>query len=291
MLTFISLTSCGSRKDKGDPAYIQSIKEWHNQRIENLKKQNGWLNLVGLYWLKPGKNTFGSDNSNDIIFPKDKAPAFIGSFYLTDDSISIIINTGVNVTNNGKPVKEMSLKDDMTDQPTVLAYSSLRWFIIKRSNKIGIRLRDLNAPLVKEFQDIDTYPIDEDYKVEAKLVPYNPPRIITIASIIGTKEQDTVKAALQFKLKGQTLTVDPVIEGDEYFIIFADKTSGVETYGAGRFLYAPVADSTGKTVLDFNKAYNPPCSFTDYATCPLPPKENYLPIEITAGEKTYHRPD
>jgi uncharacterized protein len=288
---FLSLTSCNSQKNKGNAFYIQSIKNWHKQRIENLKKENGWLNLTGLYWLKSGKNTFGSDNSNDIIFPKDKAPAFIGTFNLSKNSVIVKINNGINVTNNGKSVTEMILKSDITDQPTVLAYGSLRWFVIQRSEKVGIRLRDLNAPLLKEFHDINTFPIDEAYKVEAKLIPYNPLKIITISSIIGTKEEDTVKDGLQFQLKGQTFTLDPITEGDEYFIIFADVTSGNETYGAGRFLYAAIPDSSRKTILDFNKAYNPPCSFTNYATCPLPPKQNYISIKITAGEKTYHRPD
>lgn len=290
-LSFLILISgCSSQKDKGDPEYIQSIKNWHNHRVENLKKENGWLNLAGLYWLKPGKNTFGSDTSNDIVFPKDKAPAFIGTFELENDSVTVNINPNVVVTNNGNKVTEMSLKSDMTDNPTVLASGSLRWFVIQRSEKVGIRLRDLDAPLLKEFHNINTFPINEDYKVEAKLIPYNPPKIITIPSIIGTKEEDTVKDALQFQLKGQTFTLDPVTEGNEYFIIFADETSGNETYGAGRFLYAAIPDSSGKTILDFNKAYNPPCSFTDYATCPLPPKENYMHIKLTAGEETYHRP-
>ncbi len=277
------------KKNNSDLAYVKSIEEWHTKRIENLKKEDGWLNLVGLYWLKEGDNKFGTDPSNDIVFPEGSAPAFIGSFYLQNDSVTVIINKGIDVTNNNKPIKEMLLKNDLTDNPTILALGSLRWFIIKRSNDIGVRLRDLDSPLVKKFKNINIYPIDKSWKVTAELSPYNPPKIITVPSIIGTQEQDTVDAALLFKLKGKTFKLDPLIEGNEYFIIFADETNGKETYGGGRFLYAPLADSTGKTVLDFNKAYDPPCSFTEFATCPLPPKQNYMHIKVTAGEKSYQR--
>jgi len=289
LLIFLIFCGCNMKKNNGDSAYIKSIKEWHTKRIENLKKEDGWLNLVGLYWLKEGENKFGTDPSNDIVFPKGKGPAFIGSFYLQNGNVIVKINKGIDVINNNKLVKKMSLKNDLNNNPTILALGSLRWFIIKRSNKIGVRLRDLDAPLIKKLKSINTYPIDESWKVTAKLSPYNPPKIITVPSIIGTKEQDTVNAALVFKLKGKTFKLDPLIEGNEYFIIFADETSGKETYGGGRFLYASLADSTGKTVLDFNKAYDPPCSFTGFATCPLPPKQNYMHIKVTAGEKTYHR--
>lgn len=289
IIVFLIFSGCNMKKNIGDPAYIKSIEEWRSKRIEDLKKDNGWLNLVGLYWLKEGKNKFGTDPSNDIVFPKGKAPAFIGSFYLQNDSVTVKINNGIDVTNNNKTVKEMTLKNDLSGDPTILALGPLRWFIIKRSDEIGVRLRNLDAPLVKKLKTINTYPIDENWKVTAKLSPYNPPKIITVPSIIGTKEQDTVDAALEFKLRGKTFRLDPLIEGNEYFIIFADKTSGKETYGGGRFLYAPLADSTGKTVLDFNKAYDPPCAFTGFATCPLPPKQNYMHIKVTAGEKVYHR--
>jgi len=287
ILTVSSFLGCKMIKEKGDPAYISSIQQWHNGRIERLKKENGWLNLVGLYWLSEGENTFGSDPSNKIIFPKDKAPAFIGTITLKDGKAVVKINKDINVTSDGKPVTELNLVSDSSDKATILTLGSLRWVFITRSGKYGIRLRDIDAPLVKNFKGIDTFPVNSDWKFDAKFVPYNPPKVISISTIIGTVEKDTVPGALVFNVDGKEYKLDPVKEGNEFFIIFADKTNGNETYGAGRFLYASEPDSTGKVIVDFNKAYNPPCAFTKFATCPLPPEQNYLKLEITAGEKTY----
>ena len=281
------LLGCSNVKEKGDSAYIESIHQWHQQRIERLKKENGWLNLVGLYWLSEGENTFGSDNSNKVIFPKGDAPAFIGTIILKNGQASIKINTGINVTSEVRPVSELNLVSDSADNATVLSLGSLRWVFITRSGKYGIRLRDVDAPLVKDFKGIETYPVNDDWRFNAKYVPYNPPKIISVSTIIGTVEKDTVPGALVFKVDGNEYKIDPIEEGNEFFIIFADKTNGTETYGAGRFLYTSKPDSAGTVVLDFNKAYNPPCAFTKFATCPLPPKQNYLNIDVTAGEKTY----
>ncbi|MDR3627315.1 MAG: DUF1684 domain-containing protein [Ignavibacteriaceae bacterium] len=283
----ISLSGCNKTTEKGDAAYIASINQWHQARIERLKKENGWLNLAGLYWLSEGENSFGSDPSNKIIFPKDKAPAFIGSIILKDGKASIKINKGINVTSENKPVSETELVSDSADNATVLALGTLRWVYIRRSGKFGIRLRDFEASLVKNFKGIDTYPVNSDWRFNAKFTPYNPPRVIPVSTIIGTVEQDTVPGIISFNVNGKEYKLEPVKEGNDFFIIFADKTNGSETYGAGRFLYASQPDSAGNVILDFNKAYNPPCAFTKFATCPLPPEQNYLQLEITAGEKVY----
>ncbi len=289
LLTIAFIYGCGKTANKqyGTPRYITSIKEWHEQRIENLKKPNGWLNLVGLYWLKEGENKIGSGEDNSIVFPKGSAPDYIGTIIVKDSVVTFHSANNIDVTYKGKPVREIKLKSDMTDSPTILALGSLRWFLIQRENKLGIRLRDLNAPLVKNFSNIKTFPINEKWQLTAKYVPYKPFKIITVPSIIGTVEKDTVKGSLVFKVNGTDYKLDPIAEGNEFFIIFADQTSGEDTYGAGRFLYTDKPDSSGNVVLDFNKAYNPPCAFTPFATCPLPPKQNYLRLKITAGEKNY----
>jgi uncharacterized protein len=276
----------GCEKDNGNPEYVKSIKQWHEKRIARLKTETGWLNLVGLYWLKEGENTFGSASDNDIIFPEN-APAHIGNLILNDGKVSAQINPDIQVLTDSQTVRTLDLKDDISGNPTVLQNGSLRWFIINRNGKYGIRLRDLNAPLVKEFKGIETYPVDEKWKVNAKFIPYPSPKVIEIPNIIGSIEKDTVEGKLEFKLEGNDYTLDPVSEGNEFFVIFADETNGNETYGAGRFLYADKPDSSGMVVLDFNKAYNPPCAFTRFATCPLPPKQNYLHLKIEAGEKKY----
>jgi uncharacterized protein (DUF1684 family) len=278
------LTGC--EQDKGSAEYIKSIRQWHEKRIARLKSETGWLNLAGLYWLKEGSNTFGSAGDNEIIFPEN-AQAHIGTLTLKDSTVTVEIIPGIAVTSDSLTVTKMELKDDLSDSTTVLALGSFRWFIINREGKVGVRLRDLNAPLVKEFKGIDIFPIDEKWKVEAKFVPYPVPKVIEIPNILGSAETDTVEGRLEFRLNGKQYTLDPVSEGDEFFIIFADETNGEDTYGAGRFLYTDKPDSLGMVEMDFNKAYNPPCAFTKYATCPLPPKQNYLHTKVTAGEKKY----
>jgi uncharacterized protein (DUF1684 family) len=284
---FLLFSGCNGIKAKGDSAYIASIQKWHRERIERLKKDNGWLNLVGLYWLDEGENSFGSGPLNKIVFPKDKAPAYIGIIILKNGKASIRINDGIDVKSSGKQVSELNLVSDSANNPTELALGSLRWVLISRSGKYGIRLRDLNAPLVKNFEGIETYPVNEDWRFKAKFEPYNSPKIIPISTIIGTVENDTVPGEIVFEISDTQYKLEPIKEGNELFIIFADKTNGSETYGAGRFLYASIPDCSGNVDLDFNKAYNPPCSFTKFATCPLPPKQNHLNIEVTAGEKSY----
>lgn len=263
------------------------MKEWHSKRIDNLKKEKGWLNLAGLYWLKQGENKFGTDKANDIIFPDGKAPAFIGSLFLKDSIVTFKANNGVEIKSNGTRITALELKDD-TRGETVLELGSLRWFIIKRGDKYGVRLRDLESELLKTFQGVETYPINSDWKFEAKLEAYNPPKKVEVPNVLGMIDTSIVSAALTFEKDGIVYKLDPLDEGKQYFIIFADETSGSETYGAGRFLYVDKADSTGKIYIDFNKAYNPPCAFTKYATCPLPPEQNHLKLKITAGEKMFH---
>lgn len=286
-LLFSLILACQEKLiEKGNPEYIKEIKNWHKKRIENLKKENGWLNLVGLYWLKEGENSFGSNEANDLIFPK-KAPAFIGKFFLKDSIVRVEINENVDVFSDGKKIKSLELKNDKDGNPTILQHGSLRWYIIKRGNKYGVRLRDIESELVKNFKGIETFPINEDWKIEAKFEPYNPPKKIFVPNIIGMIEEESSPGSLVFTKDGKTFKLDVLDEGDSYFLIFADETSGKETYGGGRFLYIKKPAPNEKIYIDFNKAYNPPCVFTKYATCPLPPQQNYLKLRITAGEKKY----
>ncbi len=287
VLIIISLLpSCSKNyREKGTPEYLKEISSWHKNRIERLKKENGWLNLVGLYWLKQGENKFGTNKFNDIIFPEGKAPGYIGTFNLSDSIVTVTIDPSVEVTSEGKKVTTMRLKNDTQVDPTILQLGTLRWFIIKRGPKYGVRLRDLDSPLLKSFKDIDTYPVNSDWRLEAHLEPYNQPKKILVPNILGMVDTSVVKNAIVFTKDGVTYKLDPIEEGNSYFVVFADMTSGKETYGAGRFLYINKPDSTGQMIIDFNKAYNPPCSFTKFATCPLPPKQNHLMMEVTAGEK------
>ncbi len=288
VIILVTFNSCKEKEPapKGSPEYIAEIEQWHNKRIENLKKENGWLNLVGLYWLKNGENTFGSSNDNNIQFPKN-SPHRIGTIILKDSIIIFRSEKKVKVTIDGTAVNEFELKEDMTGDPTILELGTLRWFIIKRDDKFGIRLRDLNSSLVKEFKGIERYPINDDWIINAFYEEYEPPKMILIPNIIGTITQESSPGRITFIKDEKTFSLDAVDGGEKLFFVFGDQSNGEETYGGGRFLYTDKADSNGIVFADFNKAYNPPCVFTKYATCPLPPKQNNLHLKINAGEKMW----
>jgi len=286
---FFSLLSISCEEklvQKADPTYLKAINEWHAKRIENLKKENSWLNLVGLFWLKQGENKFGSGMDNDIVFPS-KAPDYIGTFLLKDSVVTIKVNKGIIVLLDSSEVAEMVLQNDMTDSPSTLSLDSFKWLIIKRGDKYGVRLRDLNAPLLKEFKGIERFPVNTDWRIEGEFIPYNPAKKIMVPNVLGGSDEEMVSGKLKFKIKGKEFIIDPIDSGEKLFIIFADETNGETTYGAGRFLYSDKPDSTGKVLIDFNKSYNPPCVFTKFATCPLPPEQNRIGIKITAGEKSF----
>ncbi|MDI9366440.1 MAG: DUF1684 domain-containing protein [Flavobacterium sp.] len=267
-------------------SYQQTIDKWYNKRIESLKAQNGWLNLVGLFWLKEGKNTFGSDKQNNIVFPTGSIAAQAGYFKRKGNTVKLVIAQGANITINGKPVKEaIVFHQNLLTTPTAVA-GNLKWSIIKRDNKIGIRLRDIKSPAIAAFKGIERFAVDSIWKFEATLQPA-PKASIAITNVLGQTNNQQSPGKLLFTINGKQYSLDALEEGNELFIVFGDVTSGKTTYPAGRFLYANKPDANGKTIIDFNKAHNPPCAFTDFATCPLPPKQNILPIAITAGEKHF----
>jgi uncharacterized protein (DUF1684 family) len=295
MLVFIVITffiSCREKSKELSPeedAYITEVKQWHQRRIDRLTSKTGWLSLAGLFWLKEGKNTFGGAPENNLKFPQEKSPDFIGSIYLEAGNVRSEINEGIHVLYDSMRVTSIQMKPDITGDPTILSLDSLSWYIIKRGEKFAVRLRDSANENIKTFAGIEMYPIDSTWRVQAKFEPYTPPKIINVPNIIGTINEETCPGALVFSLDGKEYRLDPIgqQEGESLFIIFADQTNGSETYGAGRFLYAQMPEENGSTTIDFNMAYNPPCAFTRFATCPLPPRQNVLPIRVTAGEKKY----
>jgi len=272
-----------------EAAYVTEVQEWHKRRIDRLTSETGWLSLAGLYWLKEGKNTFGGASGNDIKFPKDKTPDLIGSLYLEDGNVRIKINEGIDVLHEGVFTKSIQMKPDITGEPTILSLNSLSWYIIKRRDKFAVRLRDHENENIKNFTGIEIYPIETTWRIQAKLEKYDPPKLIEVPNISGSINKENSPGALVFVIDKKGYRLDAVGKsgGKSLFIIFADQTNGYETYGAGRFLYANMPGEDGLTTIDFNKAYNPPCAFTRFATCPLPPSQNVLPIKITAGEKNY----
>lgn len=289
LVTLLSTFSCSNEnlKAKGSPEYLEEIKQWHQHRLERLKADDGWLNLVGRTWLKPGVNKFGSAKDNDVLIESDKVPKYIGVFIFEDSSVTMKVNDGVEVLLNGNPVKEMKMIGDESKDMTVFQYGPIKWNLIIRDTLYGIRFRDLESEFVKNFKGIERFPVNDDWRIEAKYVAYDPPKKISVPNILGQIDEESSPGAVLFSKNNQSYKLDAIDEGERLWFIFADGTSGEETYGGGRFLYTDKADSNGIVIVDFNKAYDPPCVLTKYATCPMPPKQNYLSLRITAGEKMY----
>ncbi len=269
-------------------AYRAEIEAWRARRVERLRSDTGWLTVVGLSWLEPGKNSVGSAPGNRVVLPAGKAPGYAGAIDRSDGSATFHAAPGSGITAEGKPVTALALRPDTSGSPTTLSVGPVSFYLIERGDRLGVRVKDRESAARRDFHGIESFPIDTKWRVEAKFEPYDPPKKIPVPTILGTEEAGECPGALVFELDGKPYRLDPILEQGEtdLFVIFGDRTNGKETYGAGRFVYAAPAVG-GKTVLDFNKAYNPPCVFTPYATCPLPPAQNKLPIEIPAGEKRY----
>lgn len=292
LLLFLGVFLAGTLQQAGgadeQTSYRREIETWQKERLERLKSDDGWLTLVGLFWLKPGENKIGSDASNPVVFPAAKSPKYAGSLLLKNKTVSLQPVAGVNLQLDGKPVSgKIEMKPDTGGSPTVISLGSLNFRIIQRVDRLGVRVKDKENPARTKFPGLEYFPISEKWRVNAKFIPYKPAKQIPIANILGMLEDQPSPGAIEFQLKGKTFRIDALNEEGttDLFLIFADQTTGKETYGAGRYLYANQPGADGKVVVDFNKAYTPPCGFTAFATCPLPPKENKLPIRIEAGEK------
>jgi uncharacterized protein (DUF1684 family) len=273
-----------------ESAYKKEIETWQRDRLATLTKQDGWLTLIGLYWLNEGENKFGSAAANPIRLPKDRAPLIAGTIWLENGNVRMTAHPAVEITSGGIPVTSLALKDDTEDSgPTVLKFGTLLMNVIKRGERVGVRVKDTDSRTRREFKGLEYYPIDPNWRIEARFELYQPPKIIPITNVLSMTEDETSPGALVFDVGGTTYRIDPILEKGEtdLFVIIADGTTGKETYGAGRYLYVSPPDKAGKVVIDFNKTYSPPCAFTNYATCPLPPQQNRLPFRIEAGEKKY----
>jgi uncharacterized protein (DUF1684 family) len=270
--------------------YKTEIEKWQSERLTNLTKPDGWLSLIGLYWLKDGVNKFGSDAANPIRLPKDRAPLVAGSLWLENGHVRMTAHPAVEIRAGGTPVTALALRDDTENGgPTVLKFGTLLMNVIKRGDRVGVRVKDTDSRTRREFKGLQYYPVDPKWRVEARFEPYQPQKIIPITNVLSMTDDEMSPGALVFDVDGTTYRVDPILEKGEtdLFVIIADGTTGKETYGAGRYLYVSPPDESGKVVIDFNKAYSPPCAFTNYATCPLPPPQNRLAFRIEAGEKKY----
>lgn len=279
LLSMLLVAAAGSA---AEDAYRAEIEAWRASREARLKAEDGWLALGGLFWLKPGRNSFGSDPASDVPLP-GAAPRRAGVFFVEAERVRVRLEPGVEARLAAGPGDAAELRPDSDD---ALSLGRFRLQLIERGGRLAIRLRDPQHPARLGFKGLSWFPVDPAYRVTARLVPHDPPRRLEIVNVLGQVSEMTSPGVAIFSVAGRELQLTPVLESpdaDALFFIFRDRTSGRETYGAGRYLYAPLP-TDGQVVLDFNKAYSPPCAFTDYATCPLPPAENRLGVRVEAGE-------
>lgn len=286
-----AMTTVAATETTVDP-YVQSVQEWRSARLARLQKPDGWLSLVGLHWLDEGRFSLGRDPGNDIVL--NTGPAKLGEIERRGEVVTLhpTLNAGVSLAN--APISEpVVLQPDSSGAPSVVSFpgtGEASFMLIERSGRFGLRVRDSAAPTRSGFVGIESYPIDPRWRVEARFVAHPPGRTIEIASVINTLEPMPNPGVLEFEMDGALRRLEVVDEGDgALFVIFADRTNGKDTYGPGRFLYAEAAGE-GRAIVDFNRAYNPPCAFNAYSTCPLPPPENRLDLRVEAGEKRYQGP-
>jgi len=265
-----------------DAAYMQSFDKWKSELVDGRKQH--WLPLAGLFWLKPGESTFGSANDNAIVLPS--GPAHAGVFVRQDKTVTVKLQSAVEAKIGGNVATESKLDADVTNHPTMIELGALRMFVIQRGERLGIRVRDLNSPALRNYGGPIFFPLDMNYKVTATFVPSDGKKTIDVPNVLGDVTPSPVVGEVHFRLNGQDLTLTS-FEGDQkegLSFVISDLTSKTDTYPGGRFLDTD-AIVDGKVVLDFNRAFSPPCSVTPYATCPLAPKENHLPLALPVGEK------
>jgi uncharacterized protein len=286
----IVLVTCTVKDKRGlfDPvAHEKEIREWQQKRNAYQVSETGWVNLAGLFWLKEGINTFGSGPDNDLIFPEGKIAEQAGYLLLDQKVITLEGAPGIEFRIDGHSTSSGVISRPGTSR-TEVEHGSLRWFVIRRGDQYGIRLRDLESPKLQEFTGIECFPIDAAWRKVGRVEWADSLRTIEITNVLGQTGPQRSIGTLVFSHEGKEYRLDALDEGgDEFFIIFGDDTNARETYGAGRYMYVPLPVNDTEVVIDFNKAYNPPCAFTEFATCPLPPKQNVLPFAIPAGEKNY----
>jgi len=277
------------------PDITREVEQWRKGRLDSLTAPDGWLSLIGLEWLHEGANRVGRAADNDIVLTA--GPDHLGTVTVgKDGALSIALAAGSGATVDGKTVASAPLVDDLhagAGSPTTVHFGSASFYVIDRDGRKALRVKDTEAPTRKHFLGIESFPIDPSWRIVAQWVPFDPPHKLEIGSVIGTIDAVDVPGKAVFERDGKTFELMPYQEepGGELFFVIADRTSGRETYGAARFFYAALpaggVQQPGSVVLDFNRAYNPPCAFTPFATCPLAPPENRLDIAVTAGEKKY----
>jgi uncharacterized protein (DUF1684 family) len=273
---------------------------WRAQHATDLQKPDGWLSLVGLEWLEPGETSIGSAQDNKIHLPST-APAHIGILKLENNAVTLLppkegFPSGLQI--DGAPAKQLSLRADQDKDKfnSHVTMGTINFYVLKRADKFALRIKDAKSPSLLEFHGLKWFELNPEYRVTAKWTPYVPAKSVSLLTLVGTEYSEPVPGFAEFTLQGKTFRLEPVLEdpnNPKLFFILRDTTSTETTYPACRFLYTTFpnhgVDQAGELLLDFNHLENPPCAYTPYATCPLPPAGNRLPIALPVGEQRYHK--
>lgn len=252
-----------------EAAHRREVEAWRAARLTRLTSPDGWLAVVALEWLQDGENPVVLPGS-DVPVGTIEVDAGVASFHPTEgDTVELL--------------------DDSRGEPTIVRRGSVSFQVIRRYGKLALRVRDGESEAIRSFRGIEHYPVDLRWRIEARFEPYEDGRTAEVATVLGTPETYSVPGAAAFEIGGEPYRLDVFLEDGEsdLFIVFGDETNASETFGGGRYLYTPQAGPDGIVVLDFNRAYNPPCAFTAHVTCPLPLPQNRLPVRVEAGEKRY----
>ena len=280
-----------ARKQEALKQYAREQFMWRGRRVIDLIRADGWTSLVGMHWLDPGTHRVGSDVDNGIRLAM--GPEHLGVFSVRDGVVRFVADAEVTV--DGQPSGGGVLRTDKSVQgPSVVAFDAGKGLVtvIERGGRLALRVKHADADSRVHFTGLEYWTGGRDWQVPARFIAHPAGKTLPIANIIGSIDQVPNPGALEFQRDGKTYRLEALDQGeDTLFLVFADRTSGHGSYGAGRFLDAPKPDGQGRVLLDFNQAYNPPCAFTLFATCPLPPPENRLDLAVQAGEKTYVKPD
>jgi len=284
-LIVCTLAACDTTDSGIDTeAHRAEILQWRAERLERLKAPYGYLSLAGLFWLNEGSSSIGSATDNDFVFPAKSAP-HIGELQTSPEGVVLIVDPDADVRHGENQVASILISDDTTDSPVTLTHGTLAWTVIKRDERFALRLRDFEHPGIDAFPPLEYFPVDPTLRLTATLRRYDEPRVVDVDTVIeglGYRPESPGRVAVE--MNGTVHDLEAYASGDSQFYGCGDATTGHETYPAGRFVYSAVPGKDGTTVLDFNKAYNPPCAFNDFATCPVASQRNRLAIRIEAGE-------
>ncbi len=279
-------------------AHAEDVEAWRQWRHAELTKPDGWLSLSGLYWLPPGTYRFGSDQESDLVYTRDGVPAHLGTFEVTTERVTFEPDESLEIMVGDAPLAETLIFDSAwRDQEGVsvpeLVLEELRWYVIVREDHLALRVKDAISPRVVDFAGMPNFELAADWRFDATFEAYDPPRIIKVPNVFGTLGDEESPGAVVFEHDGTEYRIDMWKDSgdpDNFFTAFGDASNGFSSYGAGRFVWVDAPDEFGRTVVDFNRAYNPPCALSPFATCPLPPMQNRLPIAIEAGEMAPEAP-